>query len=46
MNALEIATEAWSLAFERAAYTGRRSDKAAELAAFDRMIAAEKAVSA
>lgn len=46
MNALEIATQTWSLAAERAAYTGRRRDKAAEDAAYDRMIAAEKAVTA
>ena len=47
MNAVErlnAARETWGNLFERAAYTGRRSDKAAELAAFDRMIAAEKAV--
>jgi hypothetical protein len=46
MSALEIATESWSLAADRAAYTGRRIDKAAENAAYDRMIAAEKAVTA
>ena len=46
MSALEIATQAWSLAAERAAYTGRRRDKAAENAAFDAMIAAEKLVKA
>lgn len=35
---------AWGIAAERAARTGKRRDKAAEEAAFDRMIAAENAV--
>ena len=46
MSALEIATQAWSLAADRAAQTGRRIDKVAENSAYDRMIAAEKAVTA